>query len=419
MSVAFPTPTAAPGPDASAMTPLQVTLVCAAMVALGPLAMVLYTPAMPTIAADLGVSGPAVKMTLTSYFAGFALAQLVAGPLSDALGRRATLFWFIGLFLAATVWAIMAQDIEHLIAARAVQGVGASVGVAVSRAVVRDRYVGEASSKIMNAIGMTLAIGPAVAPVIGGLTLQILPWNAVFGLMLLYGLLVLGMVYFMLRETVVRDMRRFRPASLALAYGQLLRSRAFVSTSLMLGGSIGTMYASATLLPFVLIDEVGLSPAEFGAAMIVQTGCFFFGSLTVRQLLRRHGARKLAAPGLGFIVAGAAMLVPHAFGLAPTLINTMGPIGVYAFGIAFVMPFASTSGLAPFPHIAGAAAALMGFAQMGGGLIGGLVGASVGDPSVGLGIVVPMLAITAAGSYAFWRRLPASETGEPEARAAA
>jgi len=270
----------------------------------------------------------------------------------------------------------------------------------------------------MNAIGMVLAIGPALAPAIGGLTLQVLPWHSVFGLMLIYSLGLIALVHLLLRETVVRDMRRFRPASLFKAYGELLRSRAFVSMSLLLGGTIGTFYAIATLLPFVLMEQVGLNTAQFGAAMIIQTGFFFAGSVTVRQLLRRRSARTLTGPGLGFIAVGAALLIPHAFGVPATLFNTMGPIAVYAFGIAFVMPFASTAGLAPFPKIAGAAAALMGFAQMGGGLFGGIVGASLGDPSVGLGVVAPMLGGTAVLSFLFWRRLPASETEAPEMRSA-
>lgn len=404
-------PAGAPRP---AMSPRRVTMVCAAMVALGPLAMALYTPAMPSIGADLGASGPAVKMTLTAYFAGFALAQLAAGPLSDALGRRATLFWFTTLFALATIWAIMAPDIEHLIAARAVQGIGASVGVAVSRAVVRDLYVGEASSRIMNAIGMTLAVGPAIAPTIGGLTLEVLPWPAVFALMLIYALALIALVHLRLEETVTRDMSRFRPRRLARNYGTLLGSRAFVSASLIMAGSAGTIYAQATLLPFVLIDQVGLSPAEFGMSMILQTGSFFLGGVTVRHLLRRHDARALAAPGLALLLLGAALLVPHALGSAPTLVNTMGPIGIYAFGIAFVMPFASTAAMAPFPHIAGAAAALMGFAQMGGGLVGGVIGAALGDPAVGLGVVAPVMALTATLAFVVWRALPASATEAPE-----
>ena len=130
----------APAAAAPKMTPGRTTAICAAMVALGPLAMALYTPAMPAISAGMGVASEAVKMTLTAYFAGFALSQLVAGPLSDAMGRKATLFVFFTLFAAATLWAISAEDIEHLIAARALQGAGASAGIAVSRAIVRDMF---------------------------------------------------------------------------------------------------------------------------------------------------------------------------------------------------------------------------------------------------------------------------------------
>ena len=164
------------------MSPARVAMLCAAMVAIGPLAMALYTPAMPIIAAEFGAGAEGAKLTLSAYFAGFALAQLVAGPLSDAIGRKATLYVFFALFSAATIWAVGATSIEGLIAARALQGVGASAGIAVSRAVVRDLFTGDASSKIMNAIGLMLAIGPAIAPTIGGLTLQVAPWQAVFAL---------------------------------------------------------------------------------------------------------------------------------------------------------------------------------------------------------------------------------------------
>lgn len=399
----------APAPEKAAperMSPLRVTILCAAMVALGPLAMALYTPAMPAIGAEFGAGHDAVKMTLTAYFAGFATAQLVAGPLSDALGRKATLYIFYTLFSLATLWAVTAVTIEELIAARALQGIGASAGIAISRAVVRDLFTGDASSKIMNGIGLVLAVGPAIAPTIGGLTLEVLPWQAVFGLMLVYAVGVLAAVRLRLAETVTRDMSRFRPRALARNYATILRSNAFRAAALLTGGSMGAIYAQATILPFVLIDEVGLTPSQYGLAMILQTGSFFCGSLVMRQMLRRHSARSLAPVGLVFIALGGAASLVHLTHAAPTLLNVMGPIGLYAFGIAFVMPFSTTAALAPFaPRIAGAAAALTGFAQLFSGFVGGMLAALFADPALALGVVAPAMSAAACLAWIWWRAI--------------
>ncbi len=140
----------------------------ALLVALGPISMALYTPAMPTLVAAFGTTVGAVKATLTLYFAGFALAQLVCGPLSDAYGRRPVLIGFLSLYVIASVAAAMAPSVGVLMAARLVQGIGAACGTAISRAIVRDSFTGATSARIMNTIGIFLAIGPALSPSIGG-----------------------------------------------------------------------------------------------------------------------------------------------------------------------------------------------------------------------------------------------------------
>ena len=394
------------------MSPLRVTILCAAMVALGPLAMALYTPAMPAIGAEYGAGHDAVKMTLTAYFAGFATAQLVAGPLSDAMGRKAVVYIFFTLFSAATLWAVTATSIEELIAARALQGIGASAGIAISRAVVRDLFTGDASSRIMNGIGLVLAVGPAIAPTIGGLTLEVLPWQAVFGLMLLYAVAVMAAVRLRLSETVRRDMTRFRPRALAENYGHVLRNRVFQAAALLTGGSMGAIYAQATILPFVLIEEVGLTPAGYGLAMILQTGSFFIGSLVMRRMLGRRSARALAPVGLAFIAAGGAASLVHLAGVAPSLLNVMGPVALYAFGIGFVMPYSTTAALGPFPRMAGAAAALTGFAQLFSGFLGGMLAALFTDPAFALGLVAPVMSACACLAWLGLRRIDGGDSAD-------
>ena len=144
------------------MSERRVSLLGALLVAIGPISMALFTPAMTEIVRAFGTTEAAVKMTLSLYFAGFALAQLVCGPLSDGFGRKPVALAFMGIYLLASALALFAPTIEFLIAARFLQGVGAAVGVAISRAVVRDLFTNERSARIMNLIGMILGIGPAI-----------------------------------------------------------------------------------------------------------------------------------------------------------------------------------------------------------------------------------------------------------------
>lgn len=397
---------AQPVAPAPVMSELRVSIIGAMLVAIGPISMALFTPAMPQIVLAFGTTDAAVAMTLSLYFAGFAFAQLICGPLSDGYGRKPVTIAFMGIYLVATVAAILAPTIELLIASRFIQGVGAAVGVAIARAVVRDLFTSERSARIMNLIGMILGIGPALSPTIGGLATELFGWHSIFAFMLLFGLTIILMVKFAMTETVMRDPSRIRPRALARSYRTLATSGYFMWSSLVLGGSVGALYTLATLLPFVLMDRVGLTPTQFGIGMLMQSGAFFFGSVAMRRLMGRHSAYRLVRPGLCFIAAGSVLLFVGLHIVEPSFLWVMGPVGVYAFGIAFVMPAMSTAAVAPYPHMAGAAASLSGFLQMGGGLAGGVIAALVGDPVTGISTVIPAMGFFAILSWYLWSRYP-------------
>jgi DHA1 family bicyclomycin/chloramphenicol resistance-like MFS transporter len=388
------------------MSERRVSLIGALLVAIGPVSMALFTPAMPELVTAFGTTEAAVKMTISLYFAGFALAQLVCGPLSDGFGRRPVTVAFMGIYLAASLIALFAPTIEVLVAARFMQGIGAAVGVAMSRAIVRDLFTQDRSARIMNLIGMILAIGPAFAPVIGGVTMELFGWHAIFILMVAMGISIVLVAIFGLSETVTRDLSRIRPRALLASYRTLFGSNYFVLCSLIIAGTTGAIYAQATILSFILIDRVGLSPTAFGASMLAQTGMFFTGSVAVRLLMPRLGAFGLVPIGLGFVAIGSALLAALLRFQEPSLLTVMGPVGAYAFGIAFVMPAMTTAAMAPFPKIAGAAASLTGFVQMGSGLLGGMIAAWLGDAVVAMATVIPTMGFTAVIAWFFWRRLP-------------
>jgi MFS transporter, DHA1 family, multidrug resistance protein len=210
-------------------------------------------------------------------------------------------------------------------------------------------------------------------------------------------------VWFAMRETVIPSTALARPGMVLRAYRTVLGSPEFLFASLTCGFAVGALYAQATILPFVLIDRVGLTPTQFGLSMLMQSGSFFLGSLTVRSLMRARKAEALVLPGLAFIGGGALLLIALLLMAGPSFYTVMVPVGLAAFGIAFVMPHMQVAGLVPFPHIAGSASAMMGFIQMGSGLLGGSVAALIGDPVVGIGVVVPAMAAVAVASYAAYR----------------
>lgn len=397
------TKTQAPAP---VMSERRVGLLGALLVAIGPVSMALFTPAMPEIVHVFGSTQATVKLTLSLYFAGFALAQLVCGPLSDGFGRKPVIMAFMAIYLAASLLALYAPTIEFLIAARFLQGVGGAVGVAISRAVVRDLFTNESSARIMNLIGLILGIGPAFAPSLGGLTMLFFGWRSIFVLMVILGVTVMLVMHYSLVETVRRDLSLIRPKALVRSYMQLLSSSYFISSGLVLAGSIGAFYTLAVVLPFIMMDRVGLSPTGFGLSMLAQSGSFFAGSLVVRRTMRLYGAMRIMPFGLVAIAVGSIALAVVLRVAEPTLFTVMGPVAIYAFGSAFLMPTMSTASLAPFPHIAGAAAALGGFLQMGGGLLGGLLSGLFADPVIAMATVVPGLGFTAIGCWLWWRSLP-------------
>lgn len=410
------TGTAAPAAPAAGavMSARRVSLIGALFIATGPIAMAMYTPAMPEVVSALGTGNGPVKMTLTLYFAGFATAQLIAGPLSDALGRRPVIIAFMGIFVLGSLLALIAPGIDTLMAARFVQGIGASAGVAISRALVRDLFQGDASSRIMNVMGIILALAPALAPTVGGVLVTHAGWRSVFVAMALFGAVVIALTLWGLRETVVPDHSRLHLRSLGRSYVTLAANRHFMTTSLTLAGAIGAIYAQATILPFILMQRLGLSPTEFGFAMLMQSGSFLAGSLVFRQLMKRHSAYRLVVPGLAFITIGSCLLL-ILLAAEPSLLRVMVPVGAYTFGIAFVMPAMSTAALAPFARIAGAASSLTGFMQMGAGLLMGSLAALFADPVRALAILIPMMGAVACLAYVSYRRHP--HLAEPEPRA--
>lgn len=390
-------------PPLPAPTPIMTTrrtaILGAVLMAIGPISMAIYTPAMPELVKAFGTTESAIKISLALYFAGFALAQLVSGPASDAFGRKSASLVFLSIYLAGGLIAVFAPSVEFLLAARLIQGIGVSVGMTVARAIVRDQFIGSEASSILNLIGIMLAIGPAIGPTMGGLSLAAFGWHSVFWLMVGFGVISVVAVVFFLRETTVPDRKLIRPGNLVRAYTELLRNKRFLFAALIMAGSVGALYAQATMLSFILINEVGLTPTGFGLSMLMQSGAYFSGSVALRFLVKILGDRHSAILGLCCSGTGGTLMILSVFLLEPSFITIMGPVAVATFGIALITPYIVTAAMAPFPHMAGSASAMMGFIQMSSGFIAGVVASLIGSPLLAFGTVIPFMEFMAIAGY--------------------
>lgn len=376
------------------MTEQRTAIIGALLIVIGPLSLSLYTPAMPILVQAFETTPAMLKLSLSVYFCGFAVSQLICGPLSDAFGRRPAAIGFFCIYVAGSILAATASDISWFIAARGIQGVGAAAGPAISRTIVRDQFTGQASARILNLIGTMLAIGPAVAPTLGGVILGVLGWQAIFYVMVACGLSALCFLALAVPETNTSpNLRQIRPSFILRNYATLLSHAGFMRASLLIGFSLGGIYTLAAILPFVLIESAGLTPTQFGLSMLCQTLSYMLGTVVAGRALKRVEADRLIPIGVALVLVAGLTIGALAWLVPPSFITVMGPVGLWAFGVALLLPGGTTSALSGFPRMAGAAAALMGCMQIGGGFIGSAVASLLPSPLMALGTVVPAIAV--------------------------
>ena len=358
-------------PPSFALAALLTTLV-----ALGPLSTDLYLPALPTLARVFATDTGRVQLTLSVYLAGFALAQLAYGPLSDRFGRRPVMLGGLALYFVGTLGCIAAISIDALIAARLLQAVGACAGPVLGRAVVRDVWGPLDSARVLAYVSGAMALAPLVGPAIGGSLTVHFGWQSNFIALALISSLQTVAVWWWLKESNHQpDPTATRPRHIAQNFRRLLADRAFVGYVLALSFSYSALFAFISGSPFLLIDGYGLSPQAFGLCFGIVVAGYIFGATFSGRLVRRWGADRLLIVG-GWLGAAAGWLMwaldwsglHHPAAL-------LAPMFVVALSVGMVMPNAVSRGLAPYPQMAGAAASLMGFFQMG---IAALVGVAVG-----------------------------------------
>lgn len=375
-------------------------VVLGALSAFGPLSLDMYLPGLPDLARDLGTSPSVAQLTLTACLIGLATGQLLAGPVSDARGRRRPLLIGLALYALASGLCALAPTIWVLIPLRLVQGAAGAAGIVIARAVVRDLHSGIAAARFFALLLLVNGLAPILAPLLGGQLLAVTDWRGIFCVLALIGLLLLLVAWRLLPETLAPAQRHGGGLRATTGvFGTLLRDPAFLGVTLANGFSAAMMFCYIAGSPFVVQDVYGLSPQLFSVTFATNALGFVLLSQLGRRLLGRYKPRTLMCAGLLVGLLGAVTLllgVVLSVGLAMVLPGFF--MIVSAVGLA--SPNAAALALAGHPRTAGSASGLLGLAHFAiGGAVAPLVGIAGGDTALPLALAV--IALSAASLTAF------------------
>lgn len=349
-------------------------MLLALLTSLGPLSIDMYLPALPQMAQDFGVSTQMVANTLPAYFLGLALGQLIYGPLSDRIGRKTPLYFGLTLYVVASLLCIFAVNEWSLIAARILQAVGGCVGVVIARAAIRDRLDMQASAQAFASMMIVMGIAPVIAPSLGAVVLKFFAWQAVFGFLMLIGLICLVCVHFFFKESLPAERRlKLNVAQIIQLYGSIFKDPSFKWPMLAGCFSGGILFCYISSSAAVLMDDYGLTQQQFAYAF----GLNAFGIMLLSTLNKKLGHQfsvlnrlKIGSviQLLGASILFSAGLIEH----SPLWVVLIGMFWAVA-GIGFTGPNAMALAMAEQGAQAGTASAIMGSMQFACGLLGGVI----------------------------------------------
>ncbi|HEY0171578.1 MAG TPA: multidrug effflux MFS transporter [Pyrinomonadaceae bacterium] len=386
-------------------SPGLLTLLLAALTGLTSLSIDMSLPAMPQLQQTFNAGISAVQLTLSIFLAGFALGQIICGPLSDRWGRRPVLLAGLALFTLAGFVCAGSDSLPMLLAARFVQGAGASVGPVVARAIVRDRFDSRRAAAVLSQMTQVMIIAPLLAPTLGGYLLVHMGWPAIFFVLGGSGALMCLICWRCLPETAAGRKAATDKVSAegradevsAQARGglrEVLSHRASLRHALTTCFAYAGMFAYVGSSPFVLMDGFGVTEQNFGYVFALTAAALLVSATVNRSLLKRHTSSLLILRrGVVTIFAAGLALVLAAWLGVGGLAGVLLPMMAYMFGQGLVMPNATAAAMAPHGASAGVISSFMGALQTAGGALAGyLVGAFYDHTSLSLAVTVAAFA---------------------------
>lgn len=335
----------------------------AAMVALGPLSVDMYIPAMPNMMVALDTTISSMHLTMSAYLTGFAVFHLVCGPLADRYGRKPILLLGTAVFVIGCLGCAVSTTIDQLLMFRLLQGIGACVGPTLARTVTRDVFGPTRAARALSLIAMLMALAPAVAPMLGGLMLLVLPWNSIFVFLAVYGAVMIVLIQRLLAESLPQR-QSLHPLVIARNYRELVMDPFYLSVTVASGLVYAGLIAYLSSSSFVYIEMLGVPVEYFGLVFLTAVAGYMTGSGISARLAGRFDSEQVMLLGSALALFACVLILSAAYIWPRSVLALMLPMMFYSTGLGLVLPHAMAIALRPFPHIAGTASALLGFVQM-------------------------------------------------------
>ncbi len=383
----------------------------AGMNAMTALAVDMSLPAMPAIGREFAAPPDRVQLTLSLFMFGYALGQLLCGPLSDRFGRRPAILIGLSVYTLCGLGCVFSPDIDTLVGFRFFQAIAAAVGPSLSRAIIRDYHGGPRASHMLSSVQLAMGCALVVAPILGSLLLSVAGWRAIFLALAAFGAVLTLIVWFGFAESLTAPNRQSaHPARIARNIALFFRTRVCVGYALINGCIQGGLLAYISGIPYVMIDVFHVAPRNFGFYFALAAGGLILGASTNRRLVRRFMPEQLLRGGLFVQACAGLVLLAQALAGSDHPLLFMLPVMAYSFSQGLVTPNAVAGAMEPYPYMAGLAAALLGAAQMSsGGVAGYVVNALYNGTAVPLAGTVALLSCCGLAAYhlVIYRRKPA------------
>ncbi|HEV2611920.1 MAG TPA: multidrug effflux MFS transporter [Noviherbaspirillum sp.] len=374
--------------------------------ALGLFASAVHLPSIPAMASAFSVTPDLMQYTVTVYLGAMAAFSLVVGPLSDRLGRRPVALLMLAVFLIGSVAALFSATVPMLLAARLLQGIGASGGLVLSRSMVKDALNGQMAAKAAAQVSMAVAVAPMLAPLFGGYIQELFGWRANFVVVALFAVALLALATRRLVETLPGH-KRFVSShwSMLVNYVGLLGMRKFhVHTLPVMCGAVG-LFTYQTGAPVLLIGHMDVSPADYGVFAAMPALGFMMGTFTTTRIALHTKAETLIEAGCVLFIASGMLIVGLSLWTSPGPWSVAIPMVLFGAGNGLLMPTATIGGLSAAPLLVGSAAALISCLRMGAGSAGSYIITKLPPDSVtALGSLVFAAGIMALLSWVYLGR---------------
>lgn len=360
MSLPNPAPAIGTRPD----TTRTLLVVLILISAVSPLSLNMPLPAVPGLAGALQTDVASIQLVITLYLFGMAVSQLVFGPLSDRFGRRPVVIWGLSIAVVTGLAAAFAQSVGFLLTARTLQSIGASAGIVLGRAIIRDLYERDRAAAMMGWVTMAFVVAPMVAPTVGGVLADTVGWRWIFAVSAgLAGVALLAAVI-ALPETKV-DGRAASASDILSDCRALVTNRDFLIFTGIATAFNATFFAFVGGAPHAVVQVMALNPTVYGLWFIIVSGGYMIGNAVSGRYTERWGTMRMLRLGtlLGLLGAGIQALIA-ALGLMTHPVSLFAPQAVIALGNGFLLPSAIAAAVSVNPRAAGSAAGLTGFIQM-------------------------------------------------------